>query len=386
MRATEDWRKESGGAALGAQMWARHPWRPSFWLGANVRALTRLFVRNRFAVGWRHLSIFPETAVTAVGHTVLGTVQTALLGRRIDRARVEAPLFVLGHWRSGTTWLHELLSCDPRHAAPTTYECFAPSHFLLTETLARRWLRWLLPSTRPTDAMPLTLESPQEDEFALCNLGLPSPYLSIAFPNRPAQDGEYADLETVEAAARERWKRGLVRFLKTVALANPGRRLVLKSPFHTSRIKILLECFPDARFVHIVRDPHAVFASTVNMCKAMYRWCSLQTSTLDGLEPNVLEVFVRMATALERGRYLVDPSRFYELRYEDLVRDPRAELRGLYGRLELGDFGTAASAVDDYLARRSDFRPRGYAPVAPVWRTEVSRRWGPLVRRHGYEC
>ena len=328
----------------------------------------------------------PATAVTAVAHSLLGTVQTALLGRRIARARVDSPLFILGHWRSGTTWLHELLSCDPRHAAPTTYECFAPSHFLLTEAFARRCLGWIVPPTRPTDPMPLTLESPQEDEFALCNLGLPSPYLSVAFPNRPPQDTEYADLETVEAAARERWKRGLVRFLKGVAVANPGRRLVLKSPFHTSRIEVLLECFPDARFVHIVRDPHAVFASTLHMCRAMYRWCSLQTSTLDGLEENVLEVFVRMGTALERGRHLVDPSRFYELRYEDLVCDPRAELRQLYERLDLGDFETAAPAVDDYLTRRADFRPGGYAPAAPIWQAEVSRRWGPLVRRHGYEC
>jgi hypothetical protein len=378
--------REVWGAALAAEVWERHPWRLRPWHGSNLRAMTRLLVRNRFAVGWRHLSIFPETAVTAIGHTILGTAQTALLRRRIDRARVEAPLFVLGHWRTGTTWLHELLTSDPRHAAPTTYECFAPGHFLLTEPLARRWLRRLLPPTRPTDGMPFTLESPQEDEFALCNLGLPSPYLSIAFPNRPPQDAEYADLEAVEPAARERWKRGLVRFLKAVALANPGRRLVLKSPLHTSRIEVLLECFPDARFVHIVRDPQAVFASTVSMCRAMYRWCSLQTSTLDGLEENVLDVFVRMARALERGRHRVDPSRFHELRYEDLVRDPRAELRRLYEGLELGDFETAAPAVNGYLARRADFRSGGYAPAAPVWRAEVRRRWGPLMRRHGYEC
>jgi hypothetical protein len=93
-----------------------------------------------------------------------------------------------------------------------------------------------------------------------------------------------------------------------------------------------------------------------------------------------------MATALERGRQLVGPGRFHELRYEDLVRDPRAELRRLYEGLELGDFEPAAPAVDDYLGRRADFRPGGYAPAAPIWRAEVSRRWGPLVRRHGYEC
>jgi hypothetical protein len=385
MRAAERGH-EPWGAAFGAEVWQRHRWQPSPWLGSNVSALTRLFVRNRFAVGWRHLSIFPQTAVTAVGHTLLGAAQTAILGRRIDHAHVEAPLFVLGHWRTGTTWLHELLSCDPRHAAPTTYACFAPAHFLLTERLARRWLRWLVPSTRPTDAMPLRLDSPQEDEFALCNLGLPSPYLSAAFPNHPPQDVEYADLERVDPPARERWKQGLARFLKSVAVAHPGRRLVIKSPFHTSRIPVLLECFPDARFVHIVRNPQAVFASTVHMCRAMYRWCSLQTSTLEGLEAGVLDGFVRMAVALERGRRLVPPSRFHELRYEDLVQDPRKELRRLYEGLALGDFAVAAPAVDAYLASRADFRAGGYAPVPDVWRAEVTRRWGPLVRRHGYEC
>jgi hypothetical protein len=118
----------------------------------------------------------------------------------------------------------------------------------------------------------------------------------------------------------------------------------------------------------------------------MYRWCSLQTSTLEGLEAGVLDGFVRMAVALERGRRLVPPSRFHELRYEDLVQDPRKELRRLYEGLALGDFAVAAPAVDAYLASRADFRAGGYAPVPDVWRAEVTRRWGPLVRRHGYEC
>ena len=44
----------------------------------------------------------------------------------------EHPIFVIGHWSSGTTLLHELLVCDPRHTYPDTYACLAPNHFLLT--------------------------------------------------------------------------------------------------------------------------------------------------------------------------------------------------------------------------------------------------------------
>ena len=42
-----------------------------------------------------------------------------------------APVFVIGHWRAGTTLLHELLVRDPRHTYPNTYDCFGPNHFLL---------------------------------------------------------------------------------------------------------------------------------------------------------------------------------------------------------------------------------------------------------------
>ena len=97
-------------------------------------------------------------------------------------------------------------------------------------------------------------DRPQEDEFALCNMGVPSPYLTISFPNRPPQCDEYLDLAGLSPRRRERWKRGLMWFLKCVTLRQP-KRIVLKSPQHTCRVKTLLEMFPRARFVHIVRNP-----------------------------------------------------------------------------------------------------------------------------------
>src|SRR5262249_37202264 len=131
-------------------------------------------------------------------HTVLRIVQTAVFGRRVRRTALAAPpLFILGHWRTGTTLLHELLIQDDRHAFPTTYECLEPNHFLLTEGLLTRWLWFLMPSRRPMDNMRAGFDRPQEDEFALCMLGQGSPYLTIAFPNRPPQGQAYLDLETL---------------------------------------------------------------------------------------------------------------------------------------------------------------------------------------------
>ena len=200
----------------------------------------------------------------------------------------EAPLFIVGHWRTGTTLLHELLILDPRHTFPTTFQCLVPHHWLLTERVFPRLFWFLMPSHRPMDNMETGWNRPQEDEFALAVLGQPSPYLTIAFPNHPPQDQEAFDLERLSPHARAAWKRGFLHFLRGLTFKDP-RRLVLKSPTHSFRIKTLLELFPDARFVHIVRDPHVVFSSTVNLWKSLYRNHGLQTPTFAGLEEYVFE-------------------------------------------------------------------------------------------------
>src|SRR5205823_11835288 len=145
----------------------------------------------------------------------------------------------------GTTLLHELLIRDPRHAFPTTYECLAPHHFLISRSWLPKLFWWLMPRRRPMDNMPAGWDRPQEDEFALCMLGQPSPYLRIAFPNTvPADDGSL-DLSGLSATARRRWKAMYLRFMREVTAVNGGRRLILKSPPHTCRIPDLLALFPD---------------------------------------------------------------------------------------------------------------------------------------------
>src|SRR5205085_3842132 len=135
-------------------------------------------------------------------------------------------------------------------------------------------------------------DRPQEDEFAMCMLGEGSPYLTIAFPNHPPQCQEYLDLEELTPVQKRRWKRCFKQFLKRVTYKS-GKRLVLKSPPHTARIKVLKDMFPGALFIHIVRDPYVVYSSTVNLWKTLYRTHGLQKPTYAGLEERVLATFTR---------------------------------------------------------------------------------------------
>jgi hypothetical protein len=358
-------------------------WAPHIWEGCDFFAWLRLLVRNRFAVDASLLYVAAIVTVVSLFHTILRILQQALLGSRIRRTSLrDAPIFIVGHWRTGTTLLHELLILDERHTFPTTYECLEPNHFLLTETLLTRALPFLMPSRRPMDNMAAGWDRPQEDEFALCMMGQPSPYLTIAFPNRPPQDQEALDLDGLTPSARRRWLRAFERFLQALTYRQP-RRLVLKSPTHSCRIKYLLKLFPDARFVHIVRNPYIVFPSTVNLWKSLYRTHGLQRPTFAGLEEQVFRTFTHLYDKLEEGKKFIPPRRFHELRYEDLIRDPLGEMRRLYEQLELGSIEEVMARVEKFLTGNAGYQTNRYT-LTPEQHAEVTRRWGDVIRRYGY--
>jgi hypothetical protein len=356
------------------------------WLGGSLSGWLRMLAHNRFDVGVQHIPrAVIMTFVISLGSLSSG-LQELIFGRRVRDTEIkQAPLFIIGHWRSGTTWLHELLALDDRFTYPTTYVCFNPNRFLLTERFDTHWLGFLfkalMPDRRPFDNMAMGWERPQEDEFALCNLGLPSPYQKIAFPNRNPYP-EYFDLEGVPSKDLQCWKDTFLKFLKQLTVRNP-KRILLKSPTHTYRIKVLLDLFPDARFVHIVRDPYTLFLSTMHMWKSLYELQGLQQPRYDDLEDYVFENFLHMFDKFEEARPLLDPSRFHELRYEELVRDPVGQLRRLYEKLELGDFEQVLPKLEQYLRETNDYRTNHYE-LTPELREKIARRWGQVMARYGY--
>src|SRR5437899_1782767 len=140
-------------------------WAPRFWQGCNFPAWFRLLARNRFAVELPYLYIAVIVTIISALHSLIRVLEEAFFRHRVRRTHIaQPPLFILGHWRSGTTLLHELLILDPRHNFPTTYQCLEPNHFLLTERVLTKVFSWLLPNRRPMDNMAAGWDRPQEDE------------------------------------------------------------------------------------------------------------------------------------------------------------------------------------------------------------------------------
>jgi hypothetical protein len=239
-----------------------------------------------------------------------------------------------------------------------------------------------MPSRRPMDNMKVGFDRPQEDEFALCLLGAGSPYETIAFPNRPPAGQEFLDLAGISPQQRRRWQETFQSFLRAVA-SRSHKRLVLKSPPHTARIPLLQQMFPAALFIHTIRDPYVVFPSTVNLWRTLYATHGLQKPTGAGLEEHVLATYVRMHARLQEGKERLDPRQFFELRYEDLIADPVAEMHRLYEHFRLGGFSAYRPRLEAYLAGIKGYETNRYQ-LSAEQRALVSQRWGAIAATYGY--
>lgn len=360
-------------------------WAPRLWEGADYFTWLRMLARNRMMVEPAYWYIAGIVSVSTFIHTSLRWVQHGMYGEKIAETPIpNEPLFVVGHWRTGTTLLHELLILDPSHTYPDTYDCFVPHHTLLSEAFFKKYLRFLAPVKRPMDNMPAGWERPQEDEFALCLMGQPSPYADIAFPNRPPLYPGSLDLSGLTPQQLQTWKKTFRRFVQTVSF-NDSRRLVLKSPPHTARIPVLLDLFPDAKFVHIVRNPYVLFSSTVNLWTSMARRHGFQTPRMtEQIEEKVFNEFRIIHERYEAAKSLIPPGRLVELRYEDLVQDLEAGIEHVYSELNLGDYELIRPRIQEYAQRNAKYETNKY-PMTSELRSKIRSRWGDIIDRLGYE-
>jgi hypothetical protein len=335
-------------------------------------------------IGFMKLGLATSVSLMSGFNSLLGGLCEARFRRQLaDRPTSPPPLFIVGHWRSGTTLLHELAMLDDRFCCPNTYECFAPGHFLLTEDTLTRALAWMIPSKRPMDDVAAGWDRPQEDEFALMNMGAPSPYRRMAFPVTSPDVPVALDLAGLTPAELDRWKATLRRFLDMLAVGDP-RRPVLKSPPHTARVGVLSEMFPEARFLHVVRDPFVVFSSTMRLWRSLHDVQGLQVDRGETLERYVFNAFEEMYAAFERDRAALPPGRLHEIRYEDLVADPVGLLADAYDRMGLGEFERVREPLENQARSMKRYRTNTYQHDPRIV-AEIARRWRPFLDRYGYQ-
>lgn len=299
----------------------------------------------------------------------------------------QGPIFVIGFWRSGTTHLHNILCNDPQFGYPSLFHTVFPQTFVTYEKMGmKRVLSRLLPATRPQDNVSHTFDGPMECEIGLANISRHSFAHSFSFPRSyDTYFNRYILFKDISDREKQTWKRQYYRFLKKVSQAQDHRMLLLKSPYHTARIPLLREMFPDAYYIFIYRNPYEIFYSTVNAILSWQEGMLFQNPlSREALEDAVLYWYNSMMTAYHAQKDAISPNKLTEIRFEDLINHPLQEIEKVYSKLNLPSFSVAKPYFESYIIGQSDYQRNTYN-YSEEMLSRIESAWGKWIQCWSYD-
>ena len=329
----------------------------------------------------------PRVAGIAAGvalRTPFSVAERVVYSHRMQRVPVPSPLIIVGHFRSGTTYLYNLLSKGD-FSFGDTVSVGLPSDSLVLGRLARPLIARLLPKDRVVHSLPVRIDSPQEDETAMACMNRLSWFHGVFFP-RQFRKGIRRGIfhEGASPGDKARWEYDLRTLQAKIGLLDrANKRRLMKNPGHTARVSELRRIFPRAQFIHIVRNPYEVLPSMRRFYRNLLAAFALQPWDDVPIDDVILETYAEMMTRFIQDTREIDNHCMCEVRYESLKKDPIAVLKGIHEQLAIPGFETARPSYEEYVTEQAAYRS---APYLSNRQDEmaVTMHWGHLAKYWGY--
>jgi hypothetical protein len=264
-------------------------------------------------------------------------------------APVDPPVFILGSPRTGSSILHELLALDPANRTPAMWEMLHP-----VEALAGGALRTVADYT-----VQFWHDLAPEYESMHANSGeLPNECIYITMLEFLSEQwlgchrvpSYAAHLVRADHRGAFRYHR---RFLQTLQARARGERWVLKAPSHIFHLAEIFDVYPEARIVHLHRDPLRTLPSQLSLM------ATLRLMRCDGVDPVAESQVIAKGNAAvfrsvieRRASGALPDARFVDLRFADVMADTLGAVEALYAKLGWKLGSEARAAMADYIARK----------------------------------
>lgn len=321
-------------------------------------------------------SLEEESKLHLVGRTIVRTELVLALGNRLGLADlwkrrpeildepVDAPVFIVGSPRSGTSILHELMACDPASRCPAMWEMQRPIDAIegrdrgqSIDHLVRFW----------HDVQP-EYETMHENSGFLPNeciyLTLPE-FLSVHWSGNHVVPSYERHLQATDERDAYRYHR---RFLQSLQSGGGSRRWLLKAPSHLFTLPELLDVYPDARIIRTHRDPLKTLPSAISLMGTI-KWIrcrEVDMSAAASLVPaGYAYIFQKEIEGRQSGALPDD--RFIDVHFDDVVRDPVGTVGAVYQRLGWEYTAEARERVGSY----AEAKPKGSRGVHRYSLSEV---------------
>lgn len=316
----------------------------------------------------------------------LVVLQNLLFRKRIlsEDLSEKQPIFILGHWRSGTTHLHYLFHKDPQFGTLSNYQSFLFNIAMLSKSWLKFLLSPLMPETRPQDNVKVDTDLPAEEEQPLSVMSMRTGFHTWSFPSNRSYFDKYNTFSGITPEEKMAWQQDYQFVLKNISYFNDGKRLVLKNPHNTSRVKELLELYPNAKFVFIHRNPYDVFVSTRHLMFRAVRAQFLEFVSHQEIEDMILYYFEKTMKKYIAEKNLIPKENLVEVSFDDMEKDSYGQIENMYAKLDLPNFDLAKPFIQEYLNSVKNYKKNKFRNLRPDMQERINREWKFAFDEWGY--
>ncbi len=331
--------------------------------GGNLLILVRLLIDNKFVINVKQI---PKVFVLFISNLLnlpFILLQKIFFFGKIKKVKIEKdPIFILGHWRSGTTFLSNLITRDQQFGFFNILQTYQPSTYIILKPLLHFFGKKVIPKQRPMDNIKISLDLPQEEDYAIANRSLYSMVHFIAFPrNFNKYYYKFGLFDGIGRNQYKSWRRIYISEIKKATYVADGRQLVIKTPINTGRIKQILEIFPNAKFIHISRNPYKTCLSTQKMYKNFFPLYDLQyIADDDELEETQFKVYEALYRKYFEQKSLIPEGNLVEIKYEHFIKNPLEHIQLIYKNLGLSGYEDAEDSFIAHIEGEKKYSPNSY--------------------------
>ena len=260
------------------------------------------------------------------------------------KQKVTEPVFIVGNFRSGSTFLHRLLTKDEKSTSFSSWEIYlAPS------VVGRFFFRWLMKINysignpvrwiigifnriveKEAVMHEISLNEAEEDGHVLFHIW--SSFDILAFFPFPAlvKDYVYYD-DRIPDEEKERDMRYYSEIVRKHIYAHGGKRYISKNPSYSPKVRTLHQQYPDAKFINLVRNPHQVIPSCISLySKHFHNYGDPETEY--ALQESIIEQSKHWYYYPHQYLKQLPPDQYIRVRYKDLVADPQGTIKHIYNQ------------------------------------------------------
>lgn len=289
-------------------------------------------------------------------------IELALHNRKIKTHQLQhEPIFILGYYRSGTTYLQQLFMQDERFGYTSLFQTLFPELMLSYEKSITPVLEKLAKKFKSQNHFhrtQLAWHSPGEEDIALmCSLNPNTAQWGTLFPeNAMEYFQKYTLFENLSYDEINKWKEQYLYLIKKISIANKNKQLVLKSPPNTARIQILLEMFPNAKFIYIARCPLDIYSSCKHLGQMIHKHYMLGKYAAATADKIIIETYSQIMERYIADKQLIPEDRLIEICYEDFIKHPIATIENVYQHLNLASFEFCRTAMNKYVQVQKNYQ------------------------------